>query len=70
VYFRLDSGANKSRKTREHSVRRDSGLFCPLLDEQDGLFVWILQVVPYPALEQDAEETIWTMRKTVLIGRR
>jgi len=25
---------------------------------------------PYPASEQDTEETIWTMRKTVLIGRR
>jgi hypothetical protein len=33
-------------------------------------FIWFLQAAPYPALEQDAEENIWTVRKAVLIGRR
>ena len=32
-------------------------------------FVWFLQAVLYSALQQDAEQTIWTVRKTVLIGR-
>jgi len=33
-------------------------------------FIWFLQAVPYPALQYDTEEAIWTVRKTVLIGRR
>ena len=33
-------------------------------------FIWFLQAFPSSALEHDTEETIWIVRKTVLIGRR